>query len=318
MRGYQLSGFSVTIAENSFGSLAASFLRQQASGFFSEKQDFWNQQMGQPVLVDVKEISADKMRHLERDYRRGALPDGFRPDIVIFGCDVQRGHLVWVARGYSWDGESFLIDHGICHTWAELEQQQRNYAPLSPMSYLIVDSNYEERRQEVYEQVFARRRLNWWVADGVDYMVPELEAKNENAFLGGKLQGAGHVIPLLRVSTYHTKVDLSTRFGAAETDWHTYALGEAPSVDDQKEQGEYYAQLTAERLQPRKRKVVGKPADEFVARGENHMLDCEVYSFALYKYFRRARSIQERRGERPAAAGRPPGDRVVGRIGGGP
>jgi phage terminase large subunit GpA-like protein len=292
-RSYHLNGLYGPLASNSCGALAVDFLSARNAGFYADRQDFWNSRMGMPWKDEISDITVEKFSAREASYCRGAVPDDFIPAIVITGFDVQSNRLPYVVRAFDLTGRSYLVDHGDAPSWRDLEQIQDDYHRKWPRaaSYVIGDINYEDRRAEALEQIYMRAGRGWYGAEAFEQAKDLVKLEEANVYLGGKLQGKGHVITKLVISAYEFKVELEKRFSGEIPNWFVYQLELTASQGEIDERREYYKQLLDERRVPRKHRVAGKPPFEWRSRTKNnHAFDCEVYILALFWVLQKSRS----------------------------
>jgi phage terminase large subunit GpA-like protein len=299
-RSYVLNGLYGRSTSRRLGNLAAKFLGARRTGFLVDRQDFWNSDMGEVWRLTIEEVNVKKLAHLERDYVRGTLPSGFRPDVVILELDVQRDRFRWVLRAFAWAGagDSYLVDFGWAATWADLDQVEADYrGDLGGHWWAIIDMNFEDRRQEVREQVYARRHRHWVLADGVEYSAGELvKLERENIALGGKGGGSRLYVPRFVISTYAFKCELEARFTGKLLCWFLPRLDLLPEHGDVEEYADYKKELLDEQRFPRHRRARGLPAEEWRPRTKiNHAFDCEVYGLALFWALRKRRTTKRRR-----------------------
>lgn len=310
-RSYHVNGLYGPLNTNNVGALAVDYLSSKTTGFYADRQDFWNSRMGLPWVDSVTVITAEKFAARERlpatigsgqgVYLRGTLPEGWRPDVVITSFDVQSNRLPYVVRAYDWAGNSFVVDHGEVPTWKDLEAIQEDYRPLGGTSYVIGDINYEDRRAETLEQIYLRKDRGWLGAEAFEFAKDRVRLEDANVYLGGKLQKAGHTIKKLVLSSYEFKVELEKRFCGEIPNWFCYSLPLAASEQEVEEQAEYYTQLLDERRRPRKNKIAGKPPLEFHSKNKNnHAFDCEVYALALFWVLQTQRSAAAKKPAPPA------------------
>lgn len=299
-RSYHVNGLYGPLDVNSCASLAVDYLSAKRAGWHATLQDFWNNRMGMPWRDEVSLITSEKFAARELSYIRGSLPDGVRPDLLVTGFDVQSNRLEFIIRAFTWDGASYLVDHGQVSHWADLENIQRTYAAKwrSATSYVIGDVNYEERRAEALEQIYVRKHLGWYAAEAFETARDLVRIDLPDAFLGGKRQGQGHTIQRLNISAYDFKVELEKRFTGEIPGWHTYQLPLAADQSDIDEQADYYTQLLGERRIPRRPPVQGKPPYKWKEFGPNHAFDCEVYALSLFWLLQKRRAYSERKAQR--------------------
>jgi phage terminase large subunit GpA-like protein len=313
-RSYILNGLYGPLEANNVGELAVDFLAARSSGFFTNRQDFWNSRMGlpwtdSPSMLDAGKFAKRELVPIGKDpatgreicvtYLRGEVPDGFVPDLFIVGFDVQANRLEYVVRAFDWAGRSFTVDHGQVSHWRDLEQVQTDYAQkFKCTSFVIGDVNYEERRAEALEQIYFREKRGWFAAEAFEVAAERVRIEFANVYAGGKLGGQKdaqgrpkYAVKKLVISAYEFKVELEKRFNGEIGNWFTYSLPLAASDDDVEERAEYFAQLLDERRVPRKKRRAGKPPFEFKSRaGNNHAFDCEVYILALFWTLQKSRT----------------------------
>jgi hypothetical protein len=302
-RSHHVNGLYGPLKTNNVGAIAVAFLSSRTTGFFTDRQDFWNSVMGLPWKDNVADITVAKFAALEREYQRGqAGPEGFKPDLLIIEFDVQSNRIPYVVRTFAWSGESYLVDHGDAATWTDLDKIQAEYSRLAGTSYVIGDINYEDRRAETLEQIYRRRDRGWFGAEGFEKTSELVRIEKANVFAGGREVGRRedehHTIQKLVISTYDFKVELEKRLSGAVKNFFYYQLPLAASESEIEEQREYYKQRLDEHRRPRKRPVAGKPAFEFVSKTKNnHFNDCEVYGLALFWILQKRRAYATRKGQ---------------------
>jgi phage terminase large subunit GpA-like protein len=309
-RSYHINGLYGPLKSNDVGELAVDFLSARSSGFFTNRQDFWNSRMGMPWLDTISDLSAEKFAKRERlpigngqfsTYLRGDVPDGWKPDGFIVGFDVQANRLPFVVRAFDWAGNTFTVDHGEVSHWKDLEQVQDDYsAKLRCKSYVIGDINFEERRAETLEQIYFRKDRGWYAAEAFECSTTRVRLERANVYAGGKLAGKtekdGRFVTKLVISAYEFKVELEKRFTGEIPNWFSYQLPIAATEQEADEQVDYYKQLLDERRIPRKKRRPGKPPFEFKSKnGYNHAFDCEVYILALFWTLQKSRTAAARK-----------------------
>lgn len=309
-RSYSINGLYGPLKSNSVGELAVDYLDARSSGFFGKRQDFWNSRMGLPWLDTVSSLNAQKFAARESfpigdgqalTYLRGTVPDGWKPDLLIMGFDVQANRLEYVIRAWDWSGRSVTVDHGAVPHWDDLDRIQEDYRQrLLCRSYVIGDINFEERRAEALEQIYKRKKRGWFAAEGFAHAATRVRFEQANVYAGGKLAGKteqdGHFVSKLVISLYEIKVELEKRFTGELKNWFTYTLPLGATDQERDEQADYYQQLLDERRVPRKKPRPGQPLLEFKSRNKhNHAYDCEAYILALFWTLQTSRSTAERK-----------------------
>lgn len=306
-RSYHINGLYGPLKTNNVGALAVDFLAARNTGFYSDRQDFWNSRMGLPWRDEISLATVEKFAAREKipagigagdgSYSRGSVPRGWKPDLWILGFDVQSNRLPWTVTAYDWAGNSFVVDHGDAATWKDLDQIQEDYRKtLTGTSYVIGDINFEDRRAETLEQIFLRRDRGWLGAEGFELSKDLVRLEQANVYLGGKQQKDGYTINKLVISVYEFKVELEKRFTGEIPNWFSYQLTPLISTEQEaEEQAELYKQLLDERRVPRKVRTAGKPPFEFKSRTKNnHAFDIQVYSLALFWTLQKRRSTAGR------------------------
>lgn len=300
VRSYNLNGLYGPLKVNEMGSLAVAFLSARRAGFWSDLQDFWNSRMGLPWLDNPSTLTAKKFAALEGEFFRGEIPDGFKPDLIIIGADVQTWGLPYVVEVFTWDGQYRTIDHGVAATFADLENVQTDYWEYAPERRLIIDISFHDRGVETKEAILRNLKRGWIAAEGQDFSVEVVKLERANVWIGGKEQKLEVKIPKLLISTYHFKVDLEKTIAGEMPYWKTYTLPLVVTDEEKREQAEFYEQLLCERRVKRERQLKGKPEFEFRKRHDrNHYWDCKVYirgEFYLLQKSKSARRKKRRRG----------------------
>lgn len=291
-RSYQVNGLYGPFDANTCASLAVDFLTARSSGFYTNRQDFWNSRMGLPWKDDVSELTHEKFAAREADCLRGDVPDGFKVDVLIVEFDVQTYGMPYVVEAFSWSGRYHTVDHGLAGSWGDLEDVQRHYADkFSCRSHAIGDINFEDRRAETLEQIYLRQQLGWMGAEAFEQTKDLVRLEKANPFMGGSRQKEAITVPKLVISAYEFKVELEKDISGEMKNWTTYQLPLTATESEIREQREFYTQLMDERRVPRKRRRAGKPPFEFKSRnGNNHWWDCKVYGRSLFFYLSRARA----------------------------
>jgi phage terminase large subunit GpA-like protein len=168
-----------------FGKLAEKFLRTKALP--NELQDFINSELGEPFIRDAQMIGDNAISKHVATYNRGQIPSEALGEVrnwkneqkvVIMGVDVQKYQIYWIAREYIGDGDSGLVDWGMCTTFDEIN----NISLALKADYVGIDCGY--RGQEVLQ---ASLRLQFIPCRGVPRRMIELyKAEQKNAFEGTK------------------------------------------------------------------------------------------------------------------------------------
>lgn len=93
-----------------WGRLALKCIAADASGMPSEKQGFWNHNLGLPWQESASRVGEEDVLNCRSAYRRGTIP--FEPEVVLLTSDIGQSHARWVKMAFAADGEAWLIDWG--------------------------------------------------------------------------------------------------------------------------------------------------------------------------------------------------------------
>jgi len=293
-RSYQLTGLYDHLEAHSMAAMAQRFLSSRNTGFIADRRDFWNAMMGMPWVDDVRSITAQSFAALERNYLRGEVPGDFTPDVFVMGFDVQTWGLPWVMAACDYSGEVHVVDWGVAITWEDLESIQDDYAK-SRLSWVIGDMRFAQRRPEVMQAIYARRSRNWVAFQGEEILSEMIKVEKTNPFMGGKMEKDSRWILKFVVSTYNVKQELLARYSGKIKKTFFPQLPIASTPDEVEEQRQFYAQISSEKLVPRKRKRKGLPPDEFTSPKDNHYGDCMVEIQAMLYWLINRRSRVSRK-----------------------
>lgn len=209
-------------------------------------------------------------------YGRGTVPAGVR--LITCGVDVQKTGLYYVIRGWGVNAESWLLDHGFLFGQTEYDNVWLSLAAIitrpvleSPIDRVFVDSGYRPgeifRRPENVIYVFCRRHRGLaYPTKGHNQQDRPLKTADLDLSVGGRtVKGA---LKLWHLNTDYLKTWIYAQIDTPEGEpghWHTHA-----QVDE-----DYCRQVVAE-------EVITKASGlrTWMARGDNHYLDCEAGAFA--------------------------------------
>lgn len=268
-RGYRLPSFY--LPWETFGGIAKRFLDAKEKSKASLRV-FIYEDLCEGWKDEVEDASENEAWARQGEYAKGTqmtesggkcndAGDTFKEfylkkqKMVQVTADVQKMHLVWVAREWVKGGDSGLMDCGICIEWHELDRLATQYGA----AHVLVDSAYGERTQEVYEASYKYRFIP---TQGKENIASLLFTETYiNPFEGTRRQKEKNVITLLLYKTDPFKTQLLERVkGESKFGWYVYQSIEL----------EYVNQVTAEH------KVNGiwkiKPGHH----QRNHYWDCEV------------------------------------------
>ena len=236
----------------------------QTIGTLDGLKQFVTGWLAEPWKDENLSVSEEATHLLSQDYSRGEIKGEFR----LMAVDIQRTHFVWLVRGFDSDGESFLLDHGFCPSWADLDSAFVKY----DCSACVVDTGFGERTQEAYEEIY-QRRSRWWASKGWKSFAHPFAVKAVDPFTGTGKAGK-HRIRLLHIDVDVWGGELLKRRSKKVDGWNIYKDPDA----------EYVKQLNAkfliEKISPS-----GKKRTEWKTRrhGQDHYWDCELYCLCLSK-----------------------------------
>jgi phage terminase large subunit GpA-like protein len=232
--------------------------------------DFINSELGEPWIPEVVRVNDNAVADRVKPYTRGqtmqtanCFGDQYKDGKTMFalGVDVQKDDLRFIVRQFSGGGDSILIDYGRLHTWQQVASMADALGSNGVPVWVLVDSGYGLRTQEVYE---ACHKFNFIPTKGASERMRGLTwaQSNINPFEGDKKQAEGMSIPLVTFDTVSIKLQLIDRIqGKGTFQWHVFS-----GIDDT-----YAREVTSEEYSPDSGKFQ-------LRRGfkDNHFLDCEV------------------------------------------
>jgi hypothetical protein len=220
--------------------------------------------LARPWTDEIMNVSIEKIEQLVGDHERGEMKGDFR----ILSVDVQRSHFWFVVRGFNRDGSSWLIDHGLCPTFDELDQMFKEY----DCRFGIIDTGYGDRAQEVYEQIF-HRRANWFGVKGWANMATPYKVNLIDPFSGTGKQGKTK-IKLVHLDVTVWQGELGQRRAGRIKGWHLY---KNPCLT-------YLKQLASKwQHETINRKGEKKVEWRVKSKADDHLWDCETYALAFSK-----------------------------------
>lgn len=248
--------------------LVASFLA--AKDHPEALHSFINSELGEPWHADVQRVGDDVVAERMRAYSRGELftrastfADAYKDTRaeIMLGVDVQKDSLRYVARLFVAGGDSGMIDYGVAYGWQEIADMADRLGALGLPVWVLVDSGYGERTQEVYEAALQFRMIPTKGSSTAMRSHPWTQT-TINVFEGTKKQAEGHSIQLITFDTIALKLQLMDRLqGRGPFGWYVFSgIGE-----------DYAKEVTAEEYSPETGKFQLKRG-----RRDNHFLDCEV------------------------------------------
>lgn len=220
--------------------------------------------LARPWNDEIMNVSIEKIEQLVDEHERGEMKGDFR----ILSVDVQRSHFWFVVRGFNRDGSSWLIDHGMCPSFDELDEMFKTYE----CRFGIVDTGYGDRAQEIYEQIF-RRRQNWFGIKGWQSMKTPYKINLIDPFTGTAKQGKTK-IKLVHVDVTVWQGELGQRRAGKIKGWRLY---KNPCLT-------YLRQLASKwQHESKDRKGQRKIEWRTKSKADDHFWDCETYALAFSK-----------------------------------
>lgn len=253
-------------------------------------QNFVNSWLGEPWVERLEENRPERLRECVGTYKRGDVPDGVR--VLTCGVDVQKRFLVYAVRGWGFDMESWLLDHGRCGEFSQLGPLlfNRVWPRGLTLRFVFMDTNYRTRECIA----LAKQHPQVQLCRGVEFDDPipmkPGQPIERNARTGEPI---GNIRPWhVNVTMFKDELAASIRGAAGFGAFHVY--GDVDSI--------YLEEMTAEHKilvegDSRSRERWVKKAGHL----QNHLWDCEVYNRAMA--FRIG--VQQMRGTVPAKAHRP-------------
>jgi hypothetical protein len=203
-RGYYISSIYTRPMED----LCVEFILAKTAGF--QKLKTWiSEALGSICYDSYREVAESALSKLERDYEKGHSyfemqdyldeqtqkekenPLYKRPEIKrIMGIDVQRNNLWWGICDIAVGGkEMCIVNYGSAITFDDCNTIADKYNT----SYIVVDSNFSERKTETYE---ACKRYNFLPVYGHGGQSTSLEWQQfyRDPFLGTSKQGTNSLI----------------------------------------------------------------------------------------------------------------------------
>jgi len=287
---YWISGLSSPW--QTFGQLAETFIKAYASREPERIQAVINTAFGELYRQSGEAPAWEEVLALRSDYDQGDLPSGVQ--LITAGVDVQKNGLYYVVRGWGFNSESWMLDHGYLlgetefdDVWLMLTRVlQQQFEGGRAINRVFVDSGYRPgadrfRRPEHAVYAYCRRHIGTvFATKGHDTQDRPLKVSTIEVNLAGRATRAG--LKLWHIDTDHFKQWLHAQIRMPAGEEPLYHLPQ--QIDD-----DYCRQLVAEEL-------VIKPSGKriWICRGANHYLDCEVLARAA------AVSLQVHALQRPA------------------
>jgi phage terminase large subunit GpA-like protein len=260
-----------------FGQRANAFLSATRSGDRGRIQAVVNIQMGECYHLGADAIPARDVETLREGYVMGAVPLGVQ--VLTMGVDVQKDRLIYAVRGWGYNSESWLIEHG--ELWGETEFDavwielagllEREFDGRS-VRLALIDSGWKpgesKRTPDNQIYLFCRRfRGRVHPTKGHDQQDKPYKATTIDVTYKGKIIKNG-------MQLWHLDSDYFKSWVHARLQWPRGESGAWHLPNDAT--GDYCAQMVAE---TRLLNAAGKPHWVKLA-AENHFLDCEALNVA--------------------------------------
>lgn len=255
-----------------FGQRARSFLAAVASADGERIQAVINTGLGELYAVRGDAPEWTVVAKLRAEYEQAVIPEGVQ--LLTCGVDVQKDRLVYAVRGWGYNYESWLVEHGeiwgetgFDPVWGELEKvldkDYQGYVVLR----MLVDSGYkpgESERDDHRVYLFARKhRGRVFATKGHDKLERPFRMTKIDVSFRGKIVKNG--LELWHFDSDFMKTWVHARLGWPEDQAGGYHLHRGTTDD-------YCRQLVAEQR-------VVKPsglATWLRTHKDNHYLDCEA------------------------------------------
>ena len=257
----------------SFGQVAEILLSAYRSGEPSQIQAAINTYGGELFKQKGDAPEWSEVSKLRQPYDQGSIPVGVQ--MITAGVDVQKNGLFFVIRGWGFNSESWLIDHGFIageteydNVWILLGRLIENKYGGRIIDRMFVDSGYrpgdKHRRPENQIYMFCRRyHGRAYPTKGHDTQDRPLKSNKIDVAVSGKTVKGG--VLLWHINTDYFKSWLFARIRWPDDQEGGFHLHNETDED-------YCKQITAEAL-------VVKASGRRIwiqNRKDNHYLDCEV------------------------------------------
>jgi phage terminase large subunit GpA-like protein len=260
----------------SFGVRASDYLAAVESGDRNRVQAVVNTGFGELYSFAGEAPDWKIVADLREGYERGAVPEGVK--VITCAVDVQKRRLVYAIRGWGYNFESWLIEHGEIWgeteydaVWIELAKQfDRDFAGRRIRAMLVDSGNRtgDKERNDNQIYLFCRRfRGRAYATKGRDKLDKPFYASKIDVSYRGKIIKNG-------LDLWHLDTDYFKSWLYARLEWPHGAPGAwrlSKDADD-----DYCKQIVSEvRIVGPRGKVEWKKI-----RTDNHFLDVEAMNVA--------------------------------------
>lgn len=150
----------------SFGQRARAYVAAKQSGDTKRVQAVMNVQFGELYHVAADARQWQSVAALRGAYETGTIPEGVQ--VLTCSVDVQKNRLVYAIRGWGYNFESWLIEHGelwgeteFDSVWNELDELLDHDYSGRRMRLMLIDSGYKpgesQRNPDNQIYLFCRR-----------------------------------------------------------------------------------------------------------------------------------------------------------------
>lgn len=258
VRSYHADRFLCPFKVGSFGAIARAFLAAQQAG--PSFLRIWTYEyMAERWYSEKEEAPEQEIDQRRADYCKGSLysqvTGATGQHRVIIGGDVQKHHEYLIAREFDDYGNSALIEWRPTAGFAEFKAAADRYG-LRYGWQCMIDCNYKGRALETLEACLHYR---FGAIRGNDNLAEPWRKHVVDVYEGSRRQGGGSLVTVFTFRPTPVKDYLMDMIrGLSRTEWR---LPKDVGLD-------YLRQILAEQ------KIDG----QYIARGANHYLDCEVYA----------------------------------------
>jgi hypothetical protein len=285
-RGYKVVAAMVPFSDCSFGELAVRFLsakhRLNLTGSVEARQKntlrvYFAENWAEVHHDEKLETKDTRLKQCEANYKLGDAytHEGWK-SAIIFTVDVQKYHLWWLARTWSWapdgkDCQSALINWGKSATFNDLDAVAADIKP----DMVGIDISYQGRQTEVgaYCSMYTDQRnvedsLVIALRGSSSLKTMPIDHHVRDAYEGGRSAGRALFFELTwAVDVYRTML-----LDSINGEGHTWLV---PAARDNERlwRTEYIKQVTSTK------KLDGEWQDP--GHRQNHLWDCETMQYVL-------------------------------------
>ena len=153
----------------SWGRLALTCIKNDETGTLSDKQGFWNHNLGLEWTEEENKLESKDIYKLRQPYRRGTIP--FEPVAILLGSDVGLDYAKWVVGALSLSGKIAVIDWGteLHPDGVSMVVNSAEYLCVPTGQKLQIGLGYMDgkyRKEEVYKTCLHSGQRLWPIAGG--------------------------------------------------------------------------------------------------------------------------------------------------------